>query len=143
MTAMPAFADPDAIPVSALTAGELVRVTADTDLLTAARRMADEEVGALVVASGDDVTGIVSERDVVRAVAAGRVLAETTVGEVASTSIVWCDATASVHEVAEEMMTNYVRHVLVEDGGKVVGITSARDLLGAYAAAEREGVVGT
>ncbi len=34
------------------------------------------------------------------------------------------------------MMESYVRHVLLADGGRVVGIVSARDLLGAYAAAE-------
>jgi CBS domain-containing protein len=44
-----------------------------------------------------------------------------------------------VAEVAEEMMEHYVRHVLVEDAGRVVGIVSARDLLGAYAAAELPG----
>jgi CBS domain-containing protein len=39
-------------------------------------------------------------------------------------------------EVAEEMMDCYVRHVLVEDGGRLVGIVSARDLLGAYVSAD-------
>jgi len=38
-----------------------------------------------------------------------------------------------VAEVATEMMDRYVRHVLIEDGGRFVGIVSARDLLGVYA----------
>ena len=41
-------------------------------------------------------------------------------------------------EVAEEMCERYVRHVLVEEDGRLVGIVSARDLLGVYAAAEVE-----
>jgi CBS domain-containing protein len=49
---------------------------------------------------------------------------------------VWCDATATVTEVAELMMERYVRHVLVEDDGRLVGIVSARDLLGVYAAGD-------
>jgi CBS domain-containing protein len=53
--------------------------------------------------------------------------------DIASTKLVWCDSTATVREVAEQMMEQYVRHVLLEDGGKLVGIVSARDLLGAYA----------
>jgi CBS domain-containing protein len=39
---------------------------------------------------------------------------------------------ASVHEVAERMMECYIRHVLVEAGGRLIGIVSARDLLGDY-----------
>jgi CBS domain-containing protein len=56
--------------------------------------------------------------------------------DVANTRLVWCDVESTVAEVAEEMMEQYVRHVLLEDDGGVAGIVSARDLLGAYAAAE-------
>jgi CBS domain-containing protein len=60
--------------------------------------------------------------------------AATRVIDVASKTPVWCDATATVHEVAELMMEQYVRHVLVRENGRLVGIVSARDLLGAYTA---------
>jgi signal-transduction protein with cAMP-binding, CBS, and nucleotidyltransferase domain len=53
--------------------------------------------------------------------------------ELASTKLVWCDASATVREAAELMMEQYVRHVLLEEEGRLVGIVSARDLLGAYA----------
>ena len=56
--------------------------------------------------------------------------------DIAHTRLVWCDAESTVAEVAEEMMEHYVRHVLVEDEGLVIGIVSARDLLGAYASVE-------
>ena len=45
-------------------------------------------------------------------------------------------AEATVAEVAQQMMTSYVRHVLVEDDGELVGVVSARDLLGTYATAD-------
>ena len=48
----------------------------------------------------------------------------------------WCDGEAPVAEVAEQMMEHYVRHVLVEEDGRLVGVVSARDLLGAYAGAD-------
>jgi CBS domain-containing protein len=92
------------------------------------------EVGLLVVGTVDQVEGVVSERDVVRAVALGQVPETTAVIEVATTRLVWCDLTATVDEVAELMIEQYVRHVLVEDDGRLVGVVSARDLLGAYAA---------
>ncbi|MGB3053576.1 MAG: CBS domain-containing protein, partial [Acidimicrobiales bacterium] len=62
--------------------------------------------------------------------------AEVRVHSIASTNLVWCDVTATVAEVAELMSERYLRHVLVEDDGDLVGIVSARDLLGVYAASE-------
>ena len=44
----------------------------------------------------------------------------------------WCDAEATVDQVAARMMDRYIRHVLVERDGALVGIVSARDLLGVY-----------
>jgi CBS domain-containing protein len=54
---------------------------------------------------------------------------------------VWWDAEATVPEVAAEMMTAYVRHVLVEADGRLVGVVSARDLLGVYASGDAETTV--
>lgn len=93
-----------------------------------------DEVGLLLVGTADQVVGVVSERDVVRMLAARRDPALTKAIDVASTNPVWCETTATVHEVAELMMEQYVRHVLVGENGKLVGIVSARDLLGAYTA---------
>jgi CBS domain-containing protein len=83
----------------------------------------------------------VSERDVVAALAKGRDPSTTTARDIAQVDLVWCDVTATVAEVAVEMMERYVRHVLVEADGRLVGIVSARDVLGVYAAAE--GAMGT
>jgi CBS domain-containing protein len=44
--------------------------------------------------------------------------------------LVWCGADATVNQVAARMMDRYIRHVLVEHHGVLVGIVSARDLLG-------------
>jgi CBS domain-containing protein len=41
-------------------------------------------------------------------------------------------------EVATQMMERYVRHVLVEEDGRLIGIVSARDLLGAYALSDTD-----
>ena len=127
------------LPVSILATDTVARVAPDASLNGVARAMTDADVGLLVVGRGDDVDGVVSERDIVRAIAAGHDPNTTTAMEVAHTDLAWCDPTATVAEVATEMMERYVRHVLVEDGGRLVGIVSARDLLGAYAAvASRE-----
>jgi CBS domain-containing protein len=124
------------LPVSAFAADVVARVDGGADLWAIADALIAADVGALAVAAADDgdVLGMVSERDVVRALAERRDPSTTTAAELAHTTLVCCDANSTVAEVAEEMMGEYVRHVLLEDDGRIVGIVSARDLLGAYAA---------
>jgi CBS domain-containing protein len=127
-----------AMPVSVFTADVIAFVGTDATLWEIAAALTEAEVGLVVVGSHDSVTGVVSERDVVRALAARRDPSTTTAADIAHTKIVWCDVEAPVAEVAEEMMEHYVRHVLVEEDGTLVGMVSARDLLGAYVSAESD-----
>lgn len=127
-----------AATVDMYSADVVATVPPDATLLDVAKEFVLDEVGLLVVGTTDRVEGVVSERDVVRAIAAGHDPATTPVRAVASTRVVWCDPTATVDEAAQLMMTEYVRHVLVGDGGRLLGIVSARDLLGSYAAASDE-----
>lgn len=116
----------------------VAKVRAEATLYDVAEEMTRAGVGALVVGERRGApAGIVSERDLVRALAEGQDPMFTRAGDVATSKLVWCDAHASVAEVANEMMDEYVRHILVEERGRLVGIVSARDLLGAYAAAEQ------
>jgi CBS domain-containing protein len=126
------------ITMVALIGDQIARVAADASLHAVADALVAAGVGALVVGDGDQPTGIVSERDLVHALAARRDPATTRASDIAHTSLVWCDADSTVSEVAEEMMANYVRHVLVEDDGRLIGVVSARDLLGVYATGELE-----
>ncbi len=121
--------------VMAFVADKVASIDPDATLLETADALAAGDIGALVVGTGRPV-GVVSERDLVASLARREPPETTTAGEVASTALVWCDATATVAEVAEEMCERYVRHVLVEDDGRLVGIVSARDLLGVYASAD-------
>jgi CBS domain-containing protein len=130
-------------PVSAVSADRVEWISQDAGLSEVARALAAADVGLLVIRTadgGDDKpAGVVSERDVIRALAEGRDLEETTALDIAHTELAWSDATATAAEVAEEMMERYIRHVLVEEDGRLVGIVSARDLLGVYVSAETFG----
>lgn len=125
------------LPVTVLVGAPVVSVTPDANLHQVADALTANDISALVVGDDDDTPiGIVTERDLAGALAARGNPAITHASDIAHTSLVWCDATASVIEVAALMMDRYVRHVLVEADGQLVGIVSARDLLGAYVASD-------
>lgn len=126
-------ANAGSMTVGMLTGGPVIRVAADADLHEVAEALVDASVGALVIGEEDAPTAIVSERDLVGALAERRDPSKTRAGDIAHTTLVWCPAGATLAEVAGLMMDRYVRHVLVEEDGKLVGIVSARDVLGAYA----------
>jgi len=127
---------PGLTPISVVVADKVIRVAPQAPLLEVARALIDASVGLVAVGEGDALIGVVSERDLVAAMATGRDPLATTASEIAQADLVWCDLTATVAEVAIEMMERYVRHVLVEADGRLVGIVSARDVLGVYAAGE-------
>ena len=128
------------LPVSTLVGGEVRRTTPDATLYEVAALLTADNIGALVVDDGvegeEEAIAVVTERDLVRALASLADPAETKVHAVASTDLVWCDADAPISEVAVLMSEQFLRHVLVEQNGELLGIVSARDILGAYAAAE-------
>jgi CBS domain-containing protein len=117
-----------------VTGDPVVRVAAEATVADVAKTLVASEVGAVVVGDEELPAALVSERDVVRVVAAGKDPAHVPALDIASTKLVWCDADSTVEEVAAEMMEHYIRHVLVERDGALVGIVSARDLLGVYSA---------
>jgi len=117
--------------------GDIVnRIDPQATLLEVADALAAAEVGALLIAERDSAHAIVSERDLVHALASRQDPATTTAGDIGHTKLIWCDINATVGEVALKMMEAYVRHILVDEDGRLAGIISARDLLGAYAADE-------
>ena len=123
-----------ATPIAEVFGEEIVFVSSETNLIDVAKQLSEANVGVVVVGDRAKPSGVVSERDVVHAVAEGRDPAVTLASEVAHSKLLWCDVTSTVAEVTGEMMEHYVRHVLVERDGALVGVVSARDLLGAYAA---------
>jgi CBS domain-containing protein len=111
----------------------VITMPPDSTLRAVADELTGDQVGVVMLGSLDTLPSVISERDVVRGVAEARDPAVTAARELASTKLVWCDASATVREAAELMMEHYVRHILLEEDGRLVGIVSARDLLGAYA----------
>lgn len=104
-------------------------IDASDSVLTAARTMRDEDVGALVMTRNGQPEGVVTDRDiVVRAVADEREPDDTSVAEVATRNLVALQATDTVDHAAALMREHAVRRLPVVQNGQVVGMVSLGDL---------------
>ena len=93
--------------------------------------LAERGIGALVVSpDGETIDGIVTERDVVRALPErGAALLEEPVSAVMTAEVRTCVPTASVHDLARTMTDHRIRHVPVVADGQMVGIVSIGDVV--------------
>lgn len=108
--------------------------SASDSLRDAATRMWKQQTGSLLVMEGDGLLGIITERDVMKAVARGDDIDHTPVSAVMTTSVLTVTPETSLPEAARHMATRWVRHLPVVDDGVVVGMVSQRDLCGVLAA---------
>jgi CBS domain-containing protein len=106
----------------------LLTVEATTPLERAAARMSDRGVGAVLVLTGNSVSGILTERDVLRAVASGGVEG-TNVAAWMTRDPETVDVSEPTGQAAAVMIHGGFRHLPVMDGGKPAGIVSIRDLM--------------
>jgi CBS domain-containing protein len=98
-------------------------------LFEAAALMRRLQVSSLVVLDGQEATGILTERDLVRALADGRDPGDTHVSQYMTQSPIAVDLADRAAEAALLMERHHVRHLLVTDRGRVAGCISVRDLL--------------
>ncbi|MFL5798889.1 MAG: cyclic nucleotide-binding/CBS domain-containing protein [Actinomycetota bacterium] len=110
----------------------------DDTLAEAARKMWEQQTGSLVVTDGDDMIGIVTERDILKAAATGVPLEETRVSDAMTKDVVTAHPGMSLREAAAIMTDKWIRHLPVLDRGALVGIVSQRDLAGVLAGALNE-----
>lgn len=105
-------------------------VAPDQTVLDALRVMADKEVGALLVTSGEKVVGILSERDYARKIVLkGKSSESTPVADVMSSDVTSVSPRQSIEECMAVMTEKRIRHLPVIDEGKLVGIVSIGDLV--------------
>ena len=107
---------------------DLVSVDAGATLTAAAQRMSHRRVGAALVFAGERLEGILTERDVLRAVAEGR-LEGATAADCMTRHPETVEPTDSTSTAATLMIHGGFRHLPVVEGRSVVGIVSIRDLM--------------
>ncbi|MGH7118031.1 MAG: CBS domain-containing protein [Acetobacteraceae bacterium] len=97
----------------------------------AARQMAEQHVGAILVTTDGHLDGIFTERDaLVRVIAAGKNPKSTEIGQVMTRAVTTISPDRPVLHALHEMHENSFRHVPVVENGAPVGMVSIRDALG-------------
>jgi len=109
---------------------ELLTVSPDDAVFDAIKLMSDRNVGALLVMDGENLAGIVSERDYTRKVILkGRSSKSTAVREIMTTPVHCIEPGAQVVPCLHLMTEKRIRHLPVVEQGRVVGIVSIGDLV--------------
>ncbi|HEY3195060.1 MAG TPA: CBS domain-containing protein [Candidatus Dormibacteraeota bacterium] len=110
--------------------GRLIAVDPKTRLAEVARRMRIDDSDSVAVMSQDRLVGIITERDLVRAIADGVNPAQTAADVIMSADPATVSADEDVDVVAVKMMRLGIRHLPVVDAnGSPVGLVSARNLV--------------
>ena len=108
----------------------IVKVTPGQSVLEAIKVLAAEDIGAAIVMSGDQLAGILSERDYTRKVVLKGRSAETTrVEDIMTRNVVVVTPRAKARDCMALMTENNIRHLPVVDNGRVVGMVSIRDIV--------------
>ncbi|MDH3503633.1 MAG: CBS domain-containing protein [Nitrospirota bacterium] len=110
--------------------GKIVKVDRDILVKTAAEMMRDNGIGSVIVTSGEEIIGILTDTDLVRrVVAAGADPMQTTVEKIMSAPIVSIEADRTLLDANDLMAKEHIRHLGITQDGTMVGMISVRDLV--------------
>ncbi len=110
---------------------DVVTMEPGASLDTAAKLLAERRIGAVVVLGADDrVVGILSERDIVRAISErGAAAMQEQISQVMTRKVDTCTLDETIHSIMERMTAGKFRHVPVIEQGRLAGIISIGDVV--------------
>ena len=105
-------------------------IAPDATVYGALQMMAEKNVGALLVISGDQVAGILSERDCIRKVdLQGQTSRLTKVKDIMTSDVITVQVTEKIEDCMTTMIEKNIRHLPVYEGEQLLGMISVRDVL--------------
>lgn len=116
-------------PVGRLVGDVVAIVRPSATLRDAARQLVREQLGLLVIVDGSGVCGVLSERDLVGAMAEDADLDAERVIDHGTDDVVVVDEATTIVDAATTMASAEVRHLAVSRLGEITGVVSARDLV--------------
>ena len=103
-------------------------------LRAAAELMWRQQTGSLLIIEDGRLAGIITERDVLRAMALGTDPDRSSVDEIMTAEVFTVPPDMLLQEAARQMAARWIRHLPVVQGGRVLGVVSMRDVTGIFAA---------
>ena len=116
-----------------MTPATVIQARGDS-LRAAAARMWRQQTGSLLITEDGRLAGIVTERDVLRAVALGADPDKSSVDDVMTAEVFTVPPDMQVQDAARLMASRWIRHLPVVDGEELLGVVSMRDMTGVLAA---------
>ena len=108
---------------------ECFSIMSDQSLLDASKQMAECRIGALLVMDKGTLTGIITERDIVRSVANGKSCKDIRTKDVMTTNLIVSKSGDDLDYVMAVMIQNNIRHLPVVDEHGLIGMLSMRDVV--------------
>ena len=109
---------------------QVYSIRPDNTVYEAIEKMADKNIGALLVMDGEELKGIISERDYRnKVILKGRTSKTTHVDEIMTPDVHWVTPGESIQECMALMTEKKFRHLPVRESGEVVGVVSIGDLV--------------
>lgn len=116
-------------------------ISPGASVFDALRMMSDKDVGALLVMRGEEMVGILSERDYARKVVLlGKTSRDTRVEEIMSSKVYTVHPDQTVEEAMEVMNSHHIRHLPVVESDRVLGVISIGDVVKAIIFKQRAAI---
>ncbi len=115
--------------ISEIMTVKLVEVVPDASVSEAAERMREHRVASVLVTEGPRLLGIVTERDIVAAIAGRRDCATTPVHQIMTEKVITASPESDIVYAARVMTERGIRHLPVAREDRVIGIVSIRDIV--------------
>ncbi|WP_288072998.1 CBS domain-containing protein [Pyrococcus sp.] len=119
-------------PIKVYMTRKLIGVTPDTTVQEASKLMMEFDIGSLVVVDEKgNVIGFFTKSDILRRVVVPGLPYDTPVKEIMTKELITVNSNTPLGEVLREMARYRIKHILIEEEGKIIGIFTLSDLLGA------------
>ncbi len=108
---------------------DVITAKQDLTLREAAKIMTELRIGSLVITEDHELKGIVTGTDILKAIARGKDVDTVLVKEIMSSPVKTIEPSADLEDAVDIMVKNKIKRLVVVEGGKIVGIITASDIL--------------
>lgn len=116
-------------PVTSVMTKGVLYIEADRTVLDAVKILDDFDIGSLLVLENEKAVGIITTKDIVRAIAQGKRLDKTKVSEIMQSPVITISAFETIEKALIKMREQKINHLIVVEQGKIIGMINPLNLL--------------